>query len=770
MRIRLLFPALVSTQGQTLFQATWDDLVNMRESYEKVYIHDDAEGRLEDSDGMPYTLDFLVLEELDFLRAIIGSPSVKKALEQQLKQSQDRNWIVELLDVVVPYSQITTEEEGTWEIDVNVFLGEETSVTANYTSRTACGDLGIKIAGWLPDSLMQALLTYMSHVFTSEGDWRRKEAVLCVLGQVLDDWKNIQRKLDESTTACLLELTQFAMESKESTFLQARGFLIGGALTATAKESFNPTATSLLEATVRMISVSNSQIIQVSCIRALSPCLESLPTSTTYPQQSPIISALTHFLSGRVPSDLMESDELILSLLDTLRATLNIDVRICVESDGLNLLFQIASTLSAGFTVIGSVNEIFEHICLKVKALSDQTYSSFISKVVPNLLGAFNVATITDQEPLLVLAADMLSHLTEQATPTSLPNDLIPTILPKVLPLLLSSEEPDILKPCTASLRHLLTHSPTTLLTWRDPATTGPTAQQTGLDCVLLVISRLLQPQIDEYAAMEVGYLASALVTAAAPDQITPILPQLLQAIAIRLEGATKASLIQSLILVFARLSLHSARDVVDFLSQLTVPPHNSNGLTSVLPKWLENSSDFSGYEDIRTNIVALARLYELHDARIDQVLCKGELIVENLESERIMTRSRARNMPQRYTQLPAPVKMVKLLVEELGAQMASSSNAGLGVQDAINGAGGAGGADSTAANGNGGEVDDDGTLPFLQLWRSSILQSRPWMIERAPCPTSLPGVLSAPIFESNPSSTPTIRLPTNTNRRLRRR
>lgn len=708
MRIRLLFPALVSPQGQILFQATWDDLVNLRESFEKVYIHDDAEGRLEDSDGMPYTLDFLVLEELDFLRAIIGSPSVKKALEQQLKQSQDRNWIIELLDVVVPYSQITTEEEGVWEIDVNVFLSEETSVTANYTSRTACGDLGIKLGEWLPDSLMQALLTYMSHIFTSQGDWRRKEAVLSILGQVLDDWKNMQRKLDESITARLLEFARFSMESKESTFLQARGFLVGGALTATSKESFYPNTTSLLDATVRMISATNSQIIQVSCIRAMGTYLESLPASMTLPQQSPIISALTQFLSGRDPSDLTESDDLILGLLETLRATLNVDVRICVEGDGLNLLFQIASTLSAGFTVIGSVNEIFEDICQKLKLLGDQMYSAFTSKVVPNLLGAFNVATMTDQEPLLVLAADMLSHLTEQAKPTSLPSDVIPTVLPKVLPLLLTSEEPDILKPCTASLRHLLTHSSSTLLTWRDPATTGATAQQTGLDCVLLVISRLLQPQIDEYAAMEVGYLASALVTAAAPDQITPILPQLLQAIAIRLEAATQASLIQSLILVFARLSLTSAPDVITFLSQLSIS--STAGLTSVLPKWLENSSDFSGYEDIRTNIVALARLYELHDPRIEAVTCTGELIVENLKSDRIMTRSRARNMPTRYTQIPAPVKIVKVLVEELGAQMASNSTAGLGLQAAVNGAGSV---DSAGAT-NGGEVDDDGMLPSL--------------------------------------------------------
>lgn len=224
----MLFPSLVSPQGQPLFQATWDDLLSFRDSFERTYIQDDAEGRLEDADGMPYTLDFLVLEEIDFLRAIIGSPNIKKALEQRLKYQSQRNWIVDLLDVVVPYSQMTNEEEGMWEIDVNVFLSEETSVTANYTARTACGDLAIKIGEWLPDSLIEALLTYMSHAFSQDVPWRRKEAVLCILGHVLDDWKNFSRHLEVNVTSSLLEYTTHAMENQQNPFLTARGFATTG--------------------------------------------------------------------------------------------------------------------------------------------------------------------------------------------------------------------------------------------------------------------------------------------------------------------------------------------------------------------------------------------------------------------------------------------------------------------------------------------------------------------------------------------------------------
>lgn len=76
---------------------------------------------------------------------------------------------------------------------------------------------------------------------------------------------------------------------------------------------------SLLEATVQMITRSDSQIVQVSCIRALGSYLTTLPTSSKQPQQAAIIAALSSFLSTRDTTELTESDDLILSLLEALR-------------------------------------------------------------------------------------------------------------------------------------------------------------------------------------------------------------------------------------------------------------------------------------------------------------------------------------------------------------------------------------------------------------------------------------------------------------------
>lgn len=55
---------------------------------------------------------------------------------------------------------------------------------------------------------------------------------------------------------------------------------------------------------------------------------------------------------------------------------------------------------------------------------------------------------------------------------------------------------------------------------------------------------------------------------------------------------------VQSLILVFARLTIRQAKEVVTFLAGISVG--ELSGLQSVLTKWLTNSEYFSGYSEIR--------------------------------------------------------------------------------------------------------------------------------------------------------------------------
>lgn len=170
MKIRAVFPTLLTAQSTLLFSTVWNELSTIQSAYHHLFIDDERQGRLEDADGLPYTLDFLVLEELDFMQALLRAPPVKAELQNQLQAAGNAattsGWLPEVIKLVVSYAQITTEEEGLWDIDVNLFLSEETSVTANYTPRTCGGDLIIKLGEWLKETTVDSLLAYINVLFS----------------------------------------------------------------------------------------------------------------------------------------------------------------------------------------------------------------------------------------------------------------------------------------------------------------------------------------------------------------------------------------------------------------------------------------------------------------------------------------------------------------------------------------------------------------------------------------------------------------------------
>lgn len=125
---------------------------------------------MDDADRLPYTLDYLVIEELDYIRTLLNTSIIKRELDIQLAPESMANgtnnttWIQQILATAVGYSQILTEDEELWEVDINVFLSEETSETANYSARSACAGLATKLCSynW---PVLESLLAHGKTVF-----------------------------------------------------------------------------------------------------------------------------------------------------------------------------------------------------------------------------------------------------------------------------------------------------------------------------------------------------------------------------------------------------------------------------------------------------------------------------------------------------------------------------------------------------------------------------------------------------------------------------
>ncbi|KAL1868216.1 hypothetical protein VTK73DRAFT_3809 [Phialemonium thermophilum] len=665
-KIKTVFPALLLPQSPALFSATWEDLIKLQGPYQQLFIDSDAQGRLEDIDGLPFTLDFLVLEELDLLNQLLRAPPVQKELEAQLNAHgavHQTPWALDLMKLLVSYSRITQEEEGLWDIDVSLYLAEETSVSSNYTARTACGDLLIKIGEWIHQRALEGLFAYTKTLFAGpETDWRSQEASLYLFNMLISDFQDCQKPVPDEIANAYLELVNYAIGRQEEPILRARGYLVTGMLS----QGYSPAA-ALVDRTIESITHETAELVQVACVKAVEGFIRSghVPPD----RQFLIVVAIQQFLETKDLTELEDADDLLVTLLESLRAAINIDKRIALNRDSkaIDLLFLIAKHGAANFQVTMVVCEAFEDI---VRSLTDSSsYTSLCTRILPSLVASFDVADMTQDDPLITLATELLAVLVQHGS-EPLPEGVVAAALPKLTRLLLSSDEGEVLRPGAEAVKYMLMHDHHQVFGWHDEN------GRSGLEVCLLIIDRLLGPSVEDNAASEVGGLAAELVEKAGHERLGPFLPQLLQAVATRLESAQAAPFIQSLILVFARLSLVGAHDVVEFLSNIQI--NGQSGLQVVLSKWLENSINFAGYDEIRQNVIALSKLYSLNDPRLAQTMVKGDLIITN--SDKIMTRSRAKQNPDQYTIIPAMLKILKVLIEELlsasGVQTAANAAA----------------------------------------------------------------------------------------------
>ncbi|KAI5298694.1 hypothetical protein KEM55_003052, partial [Ascosphaera atra] len=669
MRVRAVFPALLVPVSAELFGVVWGELRGNLAGYTGMYVLDERQGRLEDSEGLPYTLDFLVLELLDFMQSLIKAPPVRAELQAQLAGAADvssGSWLPEVLRLVVEYAQITTEEEGLWDIDVNLFLSEETSVTANYTPRSCAADLVLRLGEWLKRDVVTSLLHVLNTVFADEAaSWKVKEAALFILNQLLRDLADAEKAIPAQLAAGFTPFLDACLApAQDQPFLRSRGFLVAAAIAraAASDAAYHPQATATFEATAAAITADTTDIVPVACLRALQDFLQALPAEITLPRQVPVISTIASYLETHDLTAMLDADELKYVLVEVLRDAIVVDPAAALTTNALHVLFAVASSDAENFQLGMVVTETFEEVVSFAAERGVQTFVGLCETVVPSLSGAIDgAATGPGKEmDLAVLAADLLRCLAENGT-QPLPDGFVASTLPKLTHLLLSDTASEaLLPPATLALKFTLAHDPAQYLSYTLPD------GKSALESTLLVIDRLLNSRlVDDGPAAEVGGLAAELVDKAGVDSLGPYFPQLLSAVAHRLALAQQPQIIQSLILVFARLCLVSAGEVVSFLADLQMGDAGS-ALDTVLPKWLENSASFAGYDEIRQNVMALARIYALNDPRVARVMVKGDLIVQ--DTGRIKTRSQARLNPDRYTLVPAPVKIVKVLVEELAS------------------------------------------------------------------------------------------------------
>lgn len=660
-----MFPQLVSTRNLELFVTVWEALQAHLAPYHTLYTGDEtAQGRLEDSDRLPISLDFLVIEELDYMHTLLGLAAVKQELDNQLHSGEgglNTTWITQILAVAVGYSYIPTEDAEMWELDVNCFLSEETSETANYTARNACAGLTATLSN-LRWPVPEILLAYSKPIFEDTSSSAKcKEALLFVLKQVIEEIESYDRGLAPDVASAYLDFVRIAVHDRENDYLRARGFIVAGAIAASPYEGKGVEALipDFAHQSLKAVENDESDMVKVSCLRVMQRYLKHLPADKAQDLQVQTVKGLSSFIAGQDMNELADGEDLLETLVETLRDAILADPAYSLEHSAIDLLFTMATYGASSWNTTMIIGEAFEAVTSTMSSKGPEAYSRLCTKVIHSLTSALDVGDMTQENALSDIAVSLIATLAEYGS-EPLPAGFVSTILPKLHRLLFMSQEFSVHQSATLAIKHILAHDPAQLFAWRDPET-----GKEGLEIMLLIIDRLLGPNVEESSGDEVGGLAVELVEKAGAERLGPYLMQLLQVVAVRLSTAERANFIQNLVLVFARLSATHAKEVLDFLAQVQIEGVGSgSGLEVVIRKWLDNSVNFSGYDAIRQNIVALSEIYKLHDERLEQIQTKGDLLVEN--TSRIKTRSQAKKTPDQYSIIPVSLKLTKVLLQEL--------------------------------------------------------------------------------------------------------
>lgn len=341
------------------------------------------------------------------------------------------------------------------------------------------------------------------------------------------------------------------------------------------------------------------------------------------------------------------------------------------NSTVIDLVFQISFKDPANVQLTIDAGD-----CIKalLKNVTEQEYRFICEKLMPGLmtiiLNAVDSGPV-EYTPELYLAFELLGEIIGAAPENpgsgdSFPPDVFLYIFPILRRLLLNSSDDQILQSGGEVFSNLLQRASNSFIKYEDPDTKQP-----GLSLLLEMASKFLSPELSDSAAMNCGSIVISLFENFQSSLDGNFYFELLGATVRRLVIAKEVVTIENLIMVFCKLVLSTSPElVIGALTSVELSDaegHTKNGLQLVLPIWFTAFEVTRGFEQIKQNILALGKIFYLNDPSVANLITDGDLIP--YDGDKIITRSMSKSMPERYTQIPAPLKIIKLLVAELGFQ-----------------------------------------------------------------------------------------------------
>ncbi|XP_065451174.1 importin-9 isoform X2 [Chrysemys picta bellii] len=656
------YPKHMVSSMQQILPIVWNTLTESAAFYVRTEVNytEEVEDPV-DSDGEVLGFENLVFSIFEFVHALLENHKFKSTVKKALP---------ELIYYIILYMQITEEQIKVWTANPQQFVEDEDDDTFSYTVRIAAQDLLLAVAADFQNESATALAAAATrHLQEAEQAknsgaehwWKIHEACMLALGSVksviTDSVKNGRIHFDMHgflTNVVLADLN-----------LSVSPFLLGRALWAASRftVAMSPELIQqFLQATVSGLHETQPPSVRISAVRAIWGYCDQLKISESTHVLQPFLPSI---LDGLIHLAAQFSSEVLNLVMETLCIVCTVDPAFTANVENKICPFTIAIFLKySNDPVVASLaQDIFKEL-----AQIEACQGPMQMRLIPTLVSIMQAPADKIPAGLCATSIDILTTVVRNTKPP-LSQLLICQAFPAVAQCSLHTDDNATMQNGGECLRAYVSVALEQIAQWHDEQ------GHNGLWYVMQVVSQLLDPRTSEFTAAFVGRLVSTLISKAG-SELGENLDQILRAILSKMQQAETLSVMQSLIMVFAHLVHSQLEPLLEFLSSLPGPT-GKPALEFVMAEWMSRQHLFYGQYEGKVSSVALCKLLQYginsDDKRLQDIRVKGEEIF-NMD-EGIRTRSKSAKNPERWTNIPLLIKILKLIINELSNAMEANAS-----------------------------------------------------------------------------------------------
>uniref|UniRef100_A0A8C3EZ80 Importin 9 n=1 Tax=Corvus moneduloides TaxID=1196302 RepID=A0A8C3EZ80_CORMO len=586
-----------------------------------------------DSDGEVLGFENLVFSIFEFVHALLENNKFKSTVKKALP---------ELIYYILLYMQITEEQIKVWTANPQQFVEDEDDDTFSYTVRIAAQDLLLAVAADFQNESATALAA----------------AATRHLQEAEQLYSAYEQKFFVCLHTCLVSTGVFC-------FAAVSPFLLGRALWAASRftVAMSPELIQqFLQATVSGLHETQPPSVRISAVRAIWGYCDQLKISESTHVLQPFLPSI---LDGLIHLATQFSSEVLNLVMETLCIVCTVDPAFTASMENKICPFTIAIFLKySNDPVVASLaQDIFKEL-----AQIEACQGPMQMRLIPTLVSIMQAPADKIPAGLCATSIDILTTVVRNTKPP-LSQLLICQAFPAVAQCSLNTDDNATMQNGGECLRAYVSVALEQIAQWHDEQ------GHNGLWYVMQVVSQLLDPRTSEFTAAFVGRLVSTLISKAG-SELGENLDQILRAILSKMQQAETLSVMQSLIMVFAHLVHSQLEPLLEFLCSLPGPT-GKPALEFVMAEWMSRQHLFYGQYEGKVSSVALCKLLQYgintDDKRLQDIRVKGEEIF-NMD-EGIRTRSKSAKNPERWTNIPLLVKILKLIINELSNAMEANAS-----------------------------------------------------------------------------------------------